>query len=145
MQRVYSENTTYSSTTAAFTYGDAIPPNTGGTQIITATIAPLSSSNILRFTVNVPFANNVACYTIIGLFQDSTVNALAANVDVSDTADYMHNVPLFFEMAAGTTSSTTFKIRIGNNGCTTYINGNSSGRRFGGALRATMIVEELNP
>jgi hypothetical protein len=49
-------------------------------------------------------------------------------------------------MAAGTTSATTFKLRVGpETGYDIYVNGISGVRLFGGVQRVTMIIEELAP
>ncbi len=46
-------------------------------------------------------------------------------------------------MTSGTTSATTFKIRVGQNSGTFYVNGAPGGTRvFGGVASSTIIIKE---
>ena len=80
---------------------------------------------------------------VMALFQDSTAGALAA-VENLQPASAAHGtiMTLIFEMAAGTTSSTTFKIRAGANAGTTTLNGLNGGRRLGGAQVSSLMIME---
>lgn len=134
--------TTYASASTVIPEDDTIPQSTEGTEFITVTITPTNASNILIIRAD---ASDVrisgAVETIVAaLFQDSTAGALkttsVANPDVS-------LVTLVHRMVAGTTSSTTFKLRIGPGATKTiYINGDNATRLFGGTSSITMSVEE---
>jgi len=51
---------------------------------------------------------------------------------------------LIYRMVAGTTSATTFKVRVGvTAGGVATINGLSGARRFGGVSAARLIVREI--
>lgn len=141
--------TAYTTITGTIPFDDTIPQNTEGTEIITVTITPTSATNrlIIRASTNV-ILNNTA--SAMALFQDSTNNALVATATANDDsvgAPDSYNAPLYIvhEMAAGTISATTFKIRIGSNGGNIYINGNGTFRLFGGVSAIRLSVEEVAP
>ncbi len=147
LQTVYAELTTYTSgTTNMAGAADTIPQNTDGTQLLTVSITPkLSTSNlIIRSTLSV--SNSAAVNMFVALFQDSTAGAISAvGVGIGAVNDM---VPTAFtlQITSGTTSSTTFKLRIGNftGGVTTWaVNGTSAARRLGGSQRVAITVEEI--
>lgn len=120
---------------------DTIPQNTEGDQVITVTITPTNASNRLRIeydsSVNGLAANG---YIATALFQDTTANALAAALEYTNTA--VNACKLVHEMAAGTTSATTFKIHVGSSAGTVYVNGYAAARLFGGVSAARLRVIE---
>ena len=134
--------TTYSSHTTVISQDDTIPQNTEGEEIITVAITPKSAANRLRITANIPMYEITAGQAaILALFQDSTASAVA----VSILNAIIGSVQITYEMAAGTTSSTTFKLRVGPTGAATvYINGGSSpSRLFGGISAVRLRVDEI--
>lgn len=140
--------TTYASSTAAFPRDDTVPQNTEGTEIINdCTITPSSATNRLRIHAQVMgLANTTGPITAsAGIFQDSTADALAVGVtDLAGTDWGTTALNFTHEMAAGTTSATTFKLRwSANTAGTTYINGINTGRLYGGTMAARLWVEEI--
>jgi hypothetical protein len=130
----------------AFPVDDTIPQNTEGTEFITLSITPQKATNKLRIDV---IWNGSATGTNtnigMGLFQDSTANALAAVLaPKNDTSTSVSQIQLSHYMTAGTTSVTTFKIRVGDNsGNTITFNGVSGGRIFGGIMSSSIIITEF--
>lgn len=111
---------------------DTIPQNTEGTEFMTLAITPKSATNKLLIETMFFGSNSGANDVIVALFQDTTANALAAVSQYMATATGRVTIPLQHYMTAGTTASTTFKIRAGTqNAATTTFNGWSSGRAFG--------------
>lgn len=136
-------NTTYSSITTAMPYDNSIPQSGEGGEVCTVTITPLSSSNRLVIEAQF-FGTSTSSGTVIALYQDSTAGAIAAGV-LAHTNDVVTNGGIRYEMAAGTTSATTFKLRAGNNGgATTYVNGTSGGRLLGGVAACRIKVTEIS-
>lgn len=133
--------TTYTSTTSAIPIDDTVPQNTEGLEVITVSHTPKRSTNRLVIEATFTGATSVQANVAIALFQDSTANALAARFE-SFAASFTGDVILRHEMAAGTTSSTTFKIRVGVSTGTLYVNGGGGGRLFGGLLSTRLRVEE---
>lgn len=135
-------NTTYSSITTAMPYDNSIPQSGEGGEVCTVTITPTSASSRLSIEAQF-FGTSTSSGTVIALFQDATADAIAAGV-LTHASDVVANGSLRFEMAAGTTSATTFKLRAGNNGgATTYVNGSSGGRLLGGVGACRIKVTEI--
>jgi len=135
---------TYTSTVTALPWDDTIPQNTEGLQILSVTITPTSTTNRLRIEWDfMGCASTSAGHISIALFQDSTANALAVRSGGGDNV-MVYSLSGSYEMAAGTTSSTTFKLNFGADTGTAYVNGNSSGRKFGGASAARLRVTEIS-
>lgn len=109
------------------------PQNTEGDEVITVTITPKSTTNrlVIEFTAQQVSANATG-HTLWALFQDSTANALASGYDYHGVVTRPIN--LRHEMAAGTTSSTTFKIRVGpevsGTITTVYLNAYQTGTQY---------------
>lgn len=145
---VYSSTSSAINITTEIPFDDTIPQQTEGQEILTATITPKSASNLLIIhyvgvTQNYDSAasgNAITC----ALFQDATANALAAtNVQ----KQYINPMTLIYSMTAGTTSSTTFKIRVGktpgkNNGGINQDAGNV--RLFGGTSNTSLTIYEYS-
>lgn len=128
-------------------YDDTIPQNTEGGEIVTVSITPADTTNRLIINSQVWFSFNAAGSATIALFQDSTAGALAAGSDFipGGSLNVMHTINLRHEMAAGTTSSTTLKLRLGNSTAgTTTINGNSGVRRLGGVAICLIEIIEVS-
>ena len=126
---------------------DTIPQNTEGTEFMTLSITPSNVNNILIIDVVFNYANNNASGTTVALFQDSTADALAGVV-VNDNAGTLHTNPANFKhyMTAGTTSSTTFKVRAGDPtgaGATITFNGQSGARLLGGVMASSITITEI--
>ena len=128
-------------------YDDSIPQNTEGDEVITVTVTPTSATNRLRIEFDAGQASiNGTGRVMSALFQDATANALAAGSESFGGITYdSFSLRLSYEMAAGTTSATTFKIRVGaTSGSTAYVNSNNAGSRiFGGVAAARLRVTEI--
>ncbi len=132
--------------TTLFTQNDTIPTNTAGTEFITLAITPTSSSNILKITAVLNMRNSATTNQTMALFQDSTANALAVAITRSSAADSAMQLVIRYTMTAGTTSSTTFKVRAGGSSAgTTTLNGLSAARLYGGVLLSTLDIKETTP
>lgn len=123
---------------------DTIPQNTEGDQYMTLAITPKSTTNVLIVDVVFQGSPSTAPADVaVALFQDTTANALAATSTVVTTAGYRVAIPLSYSQAAGTTSSTTFKVRAGLGAAgTTTFNGFSSGRIFGAITKSFIKITE---
>lgn len=121
---------------------NTIPQNTEGYEILTCSITPKNTSNLLLVIANVA----ATYYTTdargtVALFQDSTAAALAAVPTISSVNS--NPASLIHKMTAGTTSSTTFKIRYGPNSAEThYINSILQVAGYGGVFATTLTIFE---
>ena len=126
---------------------DTIPQNTEGTEFITLAITPTSATNNLRIdVVIVGSANANSASSGYALFQDTTAGALAAvfgrcsyNSEDAGVVSFTH------WMTAGTTSETTFKVRVGHTSGTSFtFNGYSAGTRiYGGVAASSITITEI--
>lgn len=147
-QIVRGSTTTFTSLSGTIPFDNTVPQNTEGDEILTVAITPKSTTNklLIRAVVNLGCEQNQP--VIIALFQDTTAGALAAaSVSFEGTNDLsMSACVLEYEMAAGTTSETTFKIRAGGRDGVSpmqaYVNGGDGIRRFGGVAVSSLTITE---
>lgn len=130
--------------TTVLPFDDTIPQSTEGDQYITQAITPKSATNHLLIEATLQLSNSAGPNDLsAALFQDATANALAASDVTLSTNTYMYRVTVSHDMVAGTTSSTTFKIRAGASGAgTTTFNGQGGARRFGGITLSNIKITE---
>ena len=123
---------------------NTIPQNTEGDEYMTLAITPTNTNNKLLIQVVGNFAINAADNLVMALFQDSTANALAAVQWFNAGANHSQQINLNHFMTAGTTSSTTFKIRAGETGSNTVtFNGAGGTRVFGGNGSSSITISEI--
>ncbi len=146
LQRVSTVTGASATGTTVIPFDDTIPQNTEGDQYMTLAITPKSSTSILKISAQAVSSNGTAARNqAIALFQDSTASALAVANIFENVGTAMNTTSLLYTMTSGTTSSTTFKIRIGaNNTGTTTFNGASGGRLFGGVSNSSITIEEYS-
>ena len=143
-QVVYFEETEFVSGTTIITIDDTIPQITQGTEGLTASITPTSTSNKLRIDVVMNLgvaATNEQMQ--MALFQDSTADAIASSTGNWQAVSGETNVIcLTHWMDAGTVASTTFSARFGGHGSGTYGMNGSSGRLHGGVHSSSITITE---
>lgn len=152
-QVAYAELTTSSTTTALIPLDDTIPQNTEGTEILTCTITPQSASTNLLVVANWNLAENTNTLdgsVIAAMFRDSTANAICAQVGGWATSGGAYGAlsnatqTMICRVASGSTSATTFKLRVGGEVAGTYRwNGGNNSRRFGGVLITNITIYEI--
>lgn len=138
--------TTYNSTSATIPSDDTIPQNTEGAEWATVTITPKNASNrlVIEAFFSLVAIGTSAATACFALFQDSTANALAATGATQTTGGYISNAYVKHEMAAGTTSATTFKVRAGASSGSLYVNGGTGARTYGGVASVRISVTEIS-
>lgn len=125
-------------------HDDTIPQNTEGDEIMTRSITPKSTTDLLKIDVVVNIADDSASdHMTVALFQDTTANALACANITATGASYKHQLTFTYYMAAGTTSSTTFKVRAGADSTNITINGIGGSRKFGGVWYSSITITEI--
>lgn len=129
----------------AVAYSDDPHTSSEGVEIITVSITPTNASNKLVIVFSPPVAD-IATSTarlVTSLFQDSTTNALYSTMDYGfSEAQPTARSGIMYAMTAGTTSATTFKVRMGTDTGSFYVNGDQSGRLYGGGLGMQLSVTE---
>jgi len=147
LQVVNVTNSASSTSTTTMPLDDSIPQNSEGFEVMTLAITPADTGNKLIIQVQcTSMTLNAATATrTVALFQDSTANALAASTGHQSVSSGTYNMMLNHYMTAGTTSSTTFKVRIGSNVAGTIeINGQSAARKFGGVAASSITIWEID-
>lgn len=144
VQVVNTQTGALGSGTTLIPQDDTIPQNTEGTEFMTLAITPTSATNILLIEVCINGSNSVANGLVAALFQDSTAGALAVGIGpYIGTANAFSQISFNHRMVAGTTSATTFKVRMGaTTAGTTYFNGNIT-RYYGGVCASSITITEI--
>ena len=123
---------------------DTIPQITEGDEYMTQAITPLSAANLLSIDHLGIYASSGAGTMSCALFQDATTDALAASMIGLVGGGSATLFTVSHIMRAGTTSSTTFRIRTGNGSAgTTTFNGFGSARKLGGVMGSQLVVTEI--
>jgi hypothetical protein len=117
IQTTTKSNSTVTTGSTNFTSATATPPNTEGDEFFSTPITPLSAANWIEHDILL-YCDTVPGRFVIGaLFQDSTVNAIAAaghrSSDFDATAVVPKALPIRHRHLARTSSQTTFKVRAG--------------------------------
>jgi hypothetical protein len=125
---------------------DTIPQNTEGFEIITRAITPISALNMLDIEFSSGMSHSSASASILSaLFQDSAADAICTVAEQQGaSADTLTMQQMQHTMAAGTTSSTTFRVRSGSpTAGTVTVNGVAGARRFAGVMYTSLQVTEI--
>lgn len=145
VQTVYTSTGAVATGTTTIPDDDTIPQNTEGNEFMTLAITPTNTNNKLLIVFNGYFAHSVNITGVAcALFQDTTAGALATSsqnlVNGGGRGSMVH---LRHYMTAGTTSSTTFKIRVGSTTGTTTFNGDATARKYGGNMSSSLTIMEI--
>jgi len=146
VQVVNFQTGAFATGSTAIPYDDTIPQNTEGDQYMSLSITPTSATNKLRITVTLVGgeATNTSDKFTVALFQDSTVNALAAVTGTNVSAAHPCATTFSHHTTSGTTSATTFKVRAGNDVAFPFnFNGNAGARLMGGVMASSITIEEI--
>lgn len=144
IQTVTSATGAIQAITTSIPGDDTIPQSSEGTQILSVTLTPANSANLLEIEAAIYGAPAAAGSLTGAFFQDANVNALAAGFHYQVTAGGPQHLVMKHIVAAGTTSATTIKLNVGHSSGSTFtLNGVSGGRYFGGVLLTRLTVREL--
>lgn len=145
IDRAYDDYTSSSALTSNIPADNSIPQVGEGTQILSASITPKSTTNRIRVRAEVPLglpsgASGIGC---VALFRNGGTNAIDARFPrlVDGFGNYC--AALEFEHVPASTSAQTYTIRAGGASFDVYVNADLNGRLGGGVSRATLIVEEI--
>lgn len=149
-KRVFSQKVTTSRTdavtlSAIIPADNTIPQQSEGTEILTLSITPKTTTStlLIEFTSPVTKDANKGSITV-ALFQDAGANAIDAGCMYVVAANVTQLAALRFVMISGTTSLTTFKIRMGPSSNSAYLNADSSGNPvMGGVSETRLTITEI--
>lgn len=143
VQTVGNVTTAVGTGTTVVPEDDTIPQNTEGDQYLTQAITPKATANRLLIIAKLQVSTSNVNSAVAALFQDTTANALAAAECYIPVGSATANIWLVHDMAAGTVSATTFKVRIGPAIAGTLTNNGFGGaRKFGGISCSSLHIIE---
>lgn len=144
VQTVYAPFATVATSTSAIPLDDTEPQISEGFEIMTASITPKSSTNILVVEASGMLAMSGTNFVTMAIFRDATANALSATTMQIDAANTTHPAYLMAAQAAGSTSSTTFRVRAGRAVASDTItfNGRAGSRLFGNIPKSYIKITE---
>jgi len=145
LQQVSTRTSSMTTGTTLMINDNTIPQSGEGDQFLSLAITPRSATSVLYFRIVLYVSHTVGtANAVAGLFQDSTANALSSGSVMMPTANGGYPLVLDYYMTSGTTSSTTFKVRVGGNAAGTLtINGWNSTAYFGGTMYSSMTITEV--
>ena len=122
---------------------NTIPTSTEGDEYITVSHTPQKTTHKLLIQAQLQVSHSVLTTVAAALFQDAGGSAIAVSAHGPRTGTQIMQISLSHVMTAGTTSSTTFKLRAGGAGAGTLtLNGQSGSRLFGGVFSSSLSVTE---
>lgn len=140
---VLATYTSNANLTTLIPFDDTLPQNTEGTQILSASLTPTSTTNKIRARFfgfgTTPTAGDVLTAAMF----NGGANAVQATCMQFGTANYLSPLPMEFEYTPGSTSAQTITVRVGAAVSTCRMNGTAGGRLFGGAAACTLVLEEI--
>jgi hypothetical protein len=126
---------------------DTIPQITEGDEYMTLAHTALSTSNKLKIDVVVVCAESAAGTPLkvgVALFKDTTTDALAAVTSRMVAQDVLTAISFTHYMTAPSTSSVTYRVRIGPGAAgTVTFNGITAARIFGGVMASSITITEI--
>lgn len=145
-RKAYAEVLTTAGFATVIPLDDTIPQSSEGTEQVTVSYTPKSSTSTLIIRAQFNGSNSASDRTgVMAIFKDSDADAIGASaigmgsggVNISHIAE--------FRITSGTTSAITFKMRYGSDSGTCYRNANFSGTRlFGGVMSTWISIEEVD-
>jgi hypothetical protein len=143
LNRAYNDNTTWTAV-SAIPHDDTIPQVGEGTEILTVSITPTSTSARLRLRATVVGAPGTNNYLIAAAFLNGAADAIrSTSVYAGATSLTMTTAVLEYEYVPGSVSAQAWAVRAGTSTGTGYVNGNSGGRLLGGTMACTLVIEEI--
>tara|TARA_B100000214_G_scaffold351705_1_gene306336 strand:- start:1411 stop:1965 length:555 start_codon:yes stop_codon:yes gene_type:complete len=145
LQIVNTQTGAMSTGTTIIPNDDTIPQITEGFEVMTRTITPTNTSNILLINVVCHLSASVNSMPTTALFVGSTADALASTFSHAFGAGAYPKVHNFtHKMTAGSTSELTFRVRTGmNNSGTVTFNGRDGSRMRGGSAASSITIMEI--
>ena len=142
-QRTRVSNTTPLTLTNVITADDTTPLVGEGTQILSTSFTPTSTSNKIEVQFNGLLASNLAgAFTVIALFEDSTCVG-AKWIRQADAGTAISS--LQFQFTPSSTNAATYSLRVGPGAAgTSFVNqDNAAAFTLGGLMEYSMTVLEV--
>jgi len=147
-ERYYTSNVNFLSLVTAIPYDDSPPLITEGTEILSQSFVPASTTATYRVRIGMFVGANTSITATSGLFINAGAQAISAKGGTIPAGGAVSFIGDEYEYAPGSTAVQTISVRVGPQagGNTVYLNGSNAGaaaRIYGGTGRATMIIERV--
>lgn len=146
----YQINKTNAVYSGVISWGNNVPSNTDGTEVLVATITPKSANSLIEVNSLVHYSSKAGPYSSFTLaaFQNSAASAFATSAGnittcaISLETSYLCQASLTTVFIAGTTDPIVIHIRAGQASGSWELNG-SNGPKLGGTIGSTLTVREV--
>lgn len=123
-------------------------PTTSNTEAIlsaTASVTSESTADFLQFTGQIQFDTATSGTPFIAaIFRDSETTAIATIPCIDNSNNHIETLAINYRVQASDTSPHTYTLRAGTeSGAAFYINGDNSGRKYGGTLLTYLQVAPI--
>ncbi len=148
IQTIVAQSTSKMSSSAVIPYDNTRPQISEGTEYISLSITPTSTTSILYFEFNAPqWAGNGTQYPIGAIFRSDQTDALIAQAGCTNSAGTGFYCETFLSVysVSGTTSPLTISLRFGPNAAgTVYMNADDNNDQYlNGAWIACLTATEI--
>lgn len=144
VQTVLTQDGSVANTAANIAYDDTIPQSSEGAELITVSVTPKSSTNLLMVRATVTLSGTSSgSHVIASIFQDAVANARRSAAAKVSVADAESTFQIVFETTSTIGVPTVFKIRYGASAGTATAHGENTSRRLGGINRSQIDVMEI--
>ncbi len=143
----YTQSQTGANYTSTIPSDNTIPQNTEGTEVLSVSITPKSTTSLLKVEVQLSASEqgNTQDFLTAALFLNSETDARAAiQVGAMYSTPMGNNGSMIYTMVSGSTSAKTFKVRCGMNANVAWcFNKNWYENTLGGTFISSITVTEI--
>jgi hypothetical protein len=142
LQVVDITDATASSHTGNLPDDDTIPTNTEGSEIISGSFTPVSATSTFYCTLSAHSHRTINQTNVTySVFTSASANAIGVT-RVYTTGASLESTSFAYNIASTSTSALTFSARIGS-ATTSYMNGFSGSRKYGGVMATVIRIIEV--
>ena len=143
VQIVRDDDGIVSTGTTAIPADDTTPQITEGDEYLSVSITPKYADSVLYITAQVLGSLSAVGTLTAAVFKTGTSDALATGYTSMASVNQYKDIYLNTKIAAGSTSSQTFSVRMGGDTGTTTFNGNGATQYFNGTSNSFIQVMEI--
>ena len=143
IDRAFATTNASTAITATLPYDDTVPTSGEGTQVLSATLTPKTTTNKIAVRATVALANaSASSHSVMAVFRGTTCIGYRATTQTSIWA--ARTLTIEAEDAPATTSPVTYTVRVGKGtGVSVRLNGDGAARKGGAKQTSTLEILEL--
>lgn len=145
IQMASVETGAYATGTTTIPLDDTIPQSTEGDQYMSLAFTPKLTTSTLRIWVQAFLGNGTGGTTLVGALFNGSSNAIAAGAIYNANNGFVFPLQFMHKYAPGAITPITFTFRAGgqNGGISTWFNGATGARLFGGVFASSLTIGEF--